>query len=99
MERRVAESAQLFELLDRLIDGWCERRAIRPLQVLLGGYPPVPSLTDGWAALYATIRHLKGVAPDDLLPGESAAIAEANALIYHLLKDTEAGAQILERAG
>lgn len=95
----MAESAQLFELLDRLIDGWCERRAIRPLQVLLAGYPPVPSLTDGWATLYATIRSLRGVAPDGLLPGESAAIAEAHALIYQLLKETEAGAQILERAG
>lgn len=94
----MADPARLFQILDHLIDGWCERRALRPLAVVLAGYPPAPALTDEWAALYATVRNLKGVAPDVLTDAERAAVAEAHALIYQILKATPAGAGIIKAA-
>jgi hypothetical protein len=30
-----------FKILDHLITGWCERRALRPLRYLLDAYPGV----------------------------------------------------------
>jgi hypothetical protein len=95
----MADAARLFELLDRLIDRWCERRALGPLRVMLAGYPPAPVHTDQWAALYASIRNLRGLAPDALPPEERAAVSEAHALIYQLLKASPAGAGIVEAAG
>jgi hypothetical protein len=95
----MADSARLFAILDQLIDGWCERRALQPLRVVLAGYPLVTGLTDEWATLYATIRELKGLAPGVLRPEESAAVAEAHALIYQLLKGSPDSVGILEAAG
>ena len=95
----MTETARLFEILDDLIDGWCERRALEPLRVVLEGYPPAPMVSDGWATLYASIRNLKGLRPGTLQVEEAAAVAEAHALIYQILKSNEAGAGILEAAG
>ena len=92
-------SAQLFRVLDELVDRWCERRALRPLQILLPAYPPAPLHTDQWATLYATVRRLKGLAAGELLDQEAAAVAEAHALLYQHLKQTDAGAGILAAAG
>ena len=95
----MVDPARLFEILDQLIDRWCERRALQPLRVLLGAYPPAPLHTDQWATLYAAVRQLKGLAPATLLGDEGAAVAEAHALIYQLLRASPAGTGILEAAG
>ena len=42
------DTEELFPLLDQLIDGWCERRALRELRLILAGYPMPNMLTDGW---------------------------------------------------
>jgi hypothetical protein len=94
----LADRERLFEILDLLIDRWCERRALLPLGVVLAGYPPVPRLTDEWALLYQTIRNLKGLPWEAVPAAERAEISEAHALIYQLLKASEAGAQILKTA-
>ena len=93
------ETARLFQILDELIDRWCERRALEPLRVVLEGYPPAPFVSDGWATLYASIRSLKGLRPGTLQAEEAAAVAEAHALIYQILKSSDAGGGILEAAG
>ena len=95
----MADSARLFELLDHLIDRWCERHALGPLRVLLPAYPPAPLHSDDWATLYAAVRHVRGLAPGELRPEESAAVAEAHALIYQQLKANPAGASIIQAAG
>ena len=95
----MADSSHLFQILDELIDRWCERRALGPLRVVLAGYPLVTGLSDEWATLDATIRNLKGLAPDALPPEERALIGEAHALIHQLLKASGAGVGIREQAG
>ena len=97
MSEEVA-SARLFGLLDHLIDRWCERRALRPLGLILPAYPPAPIHTDQWATLYAAIRGLKGLGADQLLADESAAVAELHAAVYQLMKQTAAGRSILDEA-
>jgi len=53
--------------LARLIDGWCERRALGPLAVLLPAYTSNNGLTDGWAGVMEALRTLRGSRhlPDD----------------------------------
>ena len=31
----MSSNSELFALLDNLVDGWCERRALPPLRILL----------------------------------------------------------------
>jgi hypothetical protein len=95
----MSDAARLFTILDDLIDHWCERRALRPLSIILRAYPPVPHLTDGWAELHAAVRDLKGLAPDELPEGEVVAVSEAHAVIHHILKASAAGAGIIAAAG
>ena len=92
------DPTRLFALLDGLIDRWCERRALGPLAALLAVYPPAPVHTDQWATLYAAVQALRrSLAP---LPAEeSAAVTEAHAALYQLLKQTAAGRGIIETAG
>ena len=93
-----SDSAHLFTVLDRLIDRWCERRALGPLRALLAVYPPPPVHTDQWAALWAVLHALRrSLAP--LPPDESAAVAEAHAALYQLFKQSAAGRGILDTAG
>ena len=93
-----ADHERLFEILDSLLDRWCEQRAFRPLKRILDAYPMRPVLTDEWARVYQMIRNLKGLGPD-LPPDEMALVAEAHALIYQLLKLNPAGMGILETLG
>jgi hypothetical protein len=46
--------------LARLIDGWCERRALGPLAVLLPAYTSNNGLTDGWTDVMEALRTLRG---------------------------------------
>ena len=94
-----ANPTRLFAVLDDLVDRWCERRALRPLAVLLPAYPPAPLHADQWGALFAAIRSLKGLAPEVLTAEEGAAVAEAHALARQVLKRTAAGRQIVDAAG
>jgi hypothetical protein len=46
-------NAELFALIDGLVDGWCERRSLSPLRILLPVYPMVSTLSDSWHELQA----------------------------------------------
>ena len=93
-----SDPTRLFTLLDGLIDRWCERRALGPLRALLPVYPPAPVHTDQWAHLYAAVHALRR-SLDPLPAEEGAAVAEAHAALYQLLKQTAAGRGILDTAG
>jgi hypothetical protein len=63
-----SDTSEIFPLLDDLIDGWCARRALRPLRVVLQVYPLVNGLTDDWHALYDGLRDVRS---SDLANDES----------------------------
>lgn len=72
----MTSNAELFALLDRLVDRWCERRALRPLSILLRAYPMVSPLSDGWHELRTALRSLRCLREPDISESESEAIAD-----------------------
>ena len=78
--------SRLAELLRVLVDGWCERRALQPLSVLLPAYLALSGLTDAWMDLARAVDNLRGLGPEVLTDGERASVAEARALIHQSLQ-------------
>jgi len=60
----------ITQTLDTLIDCWCERRAIRPLQRLLPAYPAPLAHTDQKHQLLEALRDVKGLCRSDLTENE-----------------------------
>ncbi|AHG92844.1 hypothetical protein J421_5309 (plasmid) [Gemmatirosa kalamazoonensis] len=78
--------SRLAELLGALVDGWCARRALEPLAVLLPAYLAFSGLTDAWLDLAQAVDDLRGLGPDALTDEERAVVSEARALIHQALK-------------
>ena len=68
----------LFKTLDGLINGWCERRALRPLAYLLPAYPGVFVHTDQQFQLLEALKNLKRLCRDHLTPEELRLITQAH---------------------
>jgi len=60
----------LTEKLDWLIDQWCERRELRPLQCLLRAYPGALLHTDQFGELLDALKDVKGLCRDNLKADE-----------------------------
>ena len=60
----------VFRTLDTLIDHWCDRRALRPLQHLLRVYPAVFTHADQKFALLDALRDVKDFCRRDLTAEE-----------------------------
>ncbi len=76
--------------LDSLIDGWCERRAIRPLQYLLRAYPGPLAHTDQHYELLDALKDVKGLCREDLTPEERRMVNE----VHNTLEDSLAARDI-----
>jgi hypothetical protein len=55
------------EVLDQLIDGWCDRRELGALARVLPAHRANNGLTDGWSDLLEALRTLRA---DRSLPGD-----------------------------
>jgi hypothetical protein len=66
----VSHLTDITKPLDALIDGWCERRAIRPLQYLLRAYPRSLAHTDQQYELLDALKDVKGLCREDLTQDE-----------------------------
>ncbi len=60
----------LFRVLDKLVDHWCERRALRPLQRLLQVYPGGFAHTDQKFALLDALKDIRQFHRRDLTAEE-----------------------------
>jgi hypothetical protein len=69
-------NSELFALLDRLIDGWCEKRALRPLRILLRVYPMASPLSDSWHELRGALRDLRCLREPDISDSEAVAVED-----------------------
>jgi len=67
----------LFKTLDGLINGWCERRELRPLY-LLRVYPEVLAHTDKQFQLLEALKNLEGLCHDYLTPDELRLVTQAH---------------------
>lgn len=74
--------ANIVLLMHGLVDGWCQRRALTPLAIMLPAYLAFDGLSDGWHALWRAVNELHGLRPDILTGDERAAVAQVRALIY-----------------
>jgi hypothetical protein len=73
--------------IGKLVDGWCERRALSPLRIVLPSWPPLSGLTDEVHHLWAAMRHVRAVCRYELvLHGElddvNAVVAEMSRLLH-----------------
>jgi hypothetical protein len=66
-----------FDVVDRLIDHWCERREYGALATLLPAYTAFNGLTDGWVDLYQALRSTKAYAHGRLPEVEERDLDEA----------------------
>lgn len=62
--------------VDKLIDGWCERRALKPLRHILKSYPLSMGLTDEWGALLESLKDIKGLCGNELTSEEKKLLVE-----------------------
>lgn len=72
--------------LDTLIDRWCERRAIRPLQLLLRAYPAPLAHADQMFELLDALKDVKGLCRGELPEEELRMVIEAQNVIEEALK-------------
>jgi len=68
----------LFQTLDGLINGWCERRALRPLGYLLPAYSGVLTHAPQQFKLLKTLKNLKRLCRDYLTPEELRLVTQAH---------------------
>ncbi len=73
--------------LNTLIDRWCERRAIRPLQILLRVYPGPLIHADQMFGLLDALKDLKGLCRTELPDEELRMIIEAHNVVEGALKN------------
>ncbi len=68
----------LFKALDGLINGWCERRALRPLGYLLPVYPGVLTHINEQFQLLEALKNLKRLCRDYLTPEQLRLVTHAH---------------------
>ena len=76
----------LFKTLDSLIDGWCERRALRPLAYLLSAYPGVFVHADQQFQLLEALENLKRLGRGYLTPEELRLVTQAHNFLEERLR-------------
>jgi len=66
------DEQELFQTLQRLVEVWCDRRALQALRCILRGYPLANRLTDGWAELMTALKDVRAFAREEITPEEIA---------------------------
>lgn len=79
-----ADKEALFPLLEDLIAGWCDRRAIGLLRILLRAYPLSSGLSDDWHQLHEALRDLENVR-DSMTAIERDKITYAKRIVQFIL--------------
>lgn len=76
---------ELFQTLQKLVDAWCERRALQALRYILQGYPLVNPLTDGWADLLRALQDVRAFAREQIMPEELKSVDECIRVIDRVI--------------
>jgi len=70
------DNKMTFSKIEKPIDGWCERRCLKPLSWILKSYPLSMGLTDEWGALLESLKDIKGLCGSDLTADERTVLVE-----------------------
>jgi hypothetical protein len=84
----ISSNEELFEILNKLIDGWCDRRALNALRLILPGYFAFNGLTDGWEFLHEALRDVRAFCRDELTHGEQVEIGRAIVAVQQVIDKT-----------
>ena len=76
---------EIFSKIDKLIDNWCARRALKPLRFILRSYPLCSGLTDEWNALLESLKDIKGLCGSELSNEEKKVLTEVINLVDDLV--------------
>ncbi len=71
----------LFETLQNLVEGWCDRRCLRALRAILRGYPLTSPSTDGWAELLTALQDVRSFAGSELTDAEETTVDDCIRLV------------------
>jgi hypothetical protein len=63
-------NTEFLEALKGLIDGWCERRSLRPLARVLSPYLSFNGMTDGWSELAIALKSIRALDSEQISPKE-----------------------------
>jgi hypothetical protein len=78
-------NSELFKIVDNLVDGWCESRALQPLRHILDAYPLSNGLTDDWERLHEALRSVRAFCRDQLSAEEQEQLGRAVVLVQKIL--------------
>jgi hypothetical protein len=59
-------NTEFLAALKNLIDGWCERRSLRPLARILSPYLGFSGMTDGWEELAVALKTVRAFDGEDI---------------------------------
>ena len=76
------------QTLDMLIDRWCERRAVRPVQLLFRAYPGPLVHADQLFELLDALKDVKGLCRADLPEDEIRMLNEALNTVEDSLRES-----------
>ncbi len=68
--------AKIIEEVERLVDGWCERRSLRALRAILSVWPLTSGLTDDWGNLLDALEKVRAFARDELTENEARVVED-----------------------
>jgi hypothetical protein len=75
----------IIKVIDGLVDGWCERRSLKPLRLILSSYPLTTGLTDEWGSLLDALKDIKGLYGQELSAQDNKALTEVISAISRTL--------------
>ena len=59
-----------LEVIQGLVESWCDRRCLRALRAVLRGYPLVSPLGDGWKELRLALENVHAFAREEITAQE-----------------------------
>jgi hypothetical protein len=65
---------EFFEAIKALVEGWCDKRSLRPLSRVLGLYLSFNGLTDAWAELAEGLKSVRAQDREQLTAEERATL-------------------------
>jgi hypothetical protein len=70
------DTKSIVTSIEQLIDGWCERRSLKPLRFILASYPLTSGLSDDWYSLLNSLKDIKGLCSSELTAEELSLVIE-----------------------
>jgi hypothetical protein len=63
-----------LEVIQGLVESWCDRRCLRALRAVLQGYPLISPLGDGWGELRLALENVRAFAREEITTEELRAV-------------------------